>query len=561
MRSALLGTLAACLSILLSCQMEPEYDLIIRNGVIYDGSGSEPFVGDIAVKGDTIVKISKGPIENSHGKTEFDASGMAVAPGFINMLSWSNESLLVDGRSQSEIRQGVTLEVMGEGISMGPLNYEMKQEMIERQGDIKYDIEWTTLGEYLEYLEKKGVSCNIASFVGATSVRIHEVGFVDRAPTIEELERMKELVLQAMEEGAMGLSTALVYAPAIYAETDEIIELAKVAGEYGGMYISHLRDEGGQILESLEEFLTIASEANVRAEIYHLKAAGESNWPKLEEVFKRVEEARSRGMEITADMYTYPAGATGLAASLPPWALEGGHEATIERLKDPATRDRIIEILLGDEWEGFYHQSGPDKMLLVEFKKEELKHLTGKTLAQVADERGTSPEDTMIDLLIEDDSRIGTIYFMMTEENVAKKVARPWVSFCSDEASQAPEGIFLKSNCHPRAYGSFARLLGKYVREEKIITLQEAVRRLTSFPAETLRLKNRGALKEGYFADIVVFDPEKIRDHATFEAPHQYSTGVLHVFVNGVQVLKNGEHTGVTPGRFVRGPGWGKMSD
>jgi N-acyl-D-amino-acid deacylase len=447
---------------------------------------------------------------------------------------------------------------MGEGWSMGPVNDAMKQLAIEQQTDFKFDIEWTTLGEYLDYLVARGVSPNVASFVGATGVRIHEIGEEDRAPTSEELERMKALVRQAMEEGAMGLSTALVYAPAFYAKTDEIIELAKVASEYNGLYISHLRSEGSQLLEALDEFLTIAREAEIDAEIYHLKAGGKSNWSKMDQVIEKVEAARAEGLNITADMYTYTAGSTALAASLPPWVHDGGFKKLLERIQDPATRDKIAKEMSTptDEWENFYYNSTAEGILLVGFKTEELKSLTGKTLAEVAEMRGTPPEITAMDLIIEDDSGIGAVYFMMSEENVKKQIALPWVAFDSDAASMATEGVFLKSSTHPRAYGCFARLLGKYVRDEKVIPLEEAIRRLTSFPADNLKIKERGRLEPGYFADVVVFDPATIQDHATFENPHQYATGVVHVFVNGTQVLKDGEHTGATPGRVVRGPGW-----
>ena len=538
----------------MACPPGVEYDLVIRNCTIYDGEGGEPFSGDVAIAGDRIAAI--GDLSGARGKSELNAGGLAVAPGFINMLSWANESLIHDGLSQSDIRQGVTLEVLGEGWSMGPLNDAMKQENLKEQVDIRYNIEWTTLGEYLEHLVGRGISCNVASFVGATTARIYAIGYDDRPPTAEELELMKTLVREAMEEGAVGLSTALEYVPAIFSETEEIVELAKVVSEYGGIYISHIRDEGDGVIEALDELVRIAREAHIRSEIYHLKVSGAANWHLLDDLLDGIEAARREGLPITADMYTYVAGASMLSASLPPWALEGGAEATLARLKDSGTRARIVAQLRDEEWEGFYRESGPDKMMLVGFKKDELKLLTGKTLAQVAEERGVSPEDAMIDLLIEDESPIGTIYFLMNEEQVSRKIAKSWVSFGSDEASLAPEGVFLESNPHPRAYGNVARLLGKYVRDEKVITLQEAVRRLTSLPATNLKLRDRGALKQGFYADVVVFDPAKVRDHATFEEPHQYSTGVLHVFVNGVHVLKNGEHTGATPGRVVRGPGW-----
>ncbi len=519
--------------------------------------GGTPFVADVGMVGDTIAAV--GDLREARGRTEIDASGLAVAPGFINMLSWATESLIEDGRSQSDVRQGVTLEVFGEGWSMGPLNERMKKELVERQGDIKYEIEWTTLGGYLEYLVERGISTNVASFVGATTVRIHEIGYDDRPPTPEELGRMRDLVGQAMEEGALGLGSSLIYAPAFYADTDELIELAGVASAYDGMYISHIRSEGNRLLEAVEELITVARETGIPAEIYHLKAAGQSNWDKLDSVFARVEEARAEGLRITADMYTYTAGATGLDAAMPPWVQEGGHEEWVRRLRDPAIRERVKREMNmpSDEWENLYLAAGsPENLLLVGFKNERLKALTGRTLAEVAEMRGTSPEETAMDLVIEDDSRVGTVYFIMSKESIAKKVARPWVSFGSDAGSLAPEGAFLKSNPHPRAYGNFARLLGRYVREEGVLSLEEAVRRLTSLPASNLKIKRRGALAPGYYADVVVFDPEEIIDHATFSEPHQYSTGVRGVFVNGVQVLKDGEHTGATPGRVVRGPGW-----
>lgn len=537
---------------------ERQYDIVIRNGMIYDGSGSPPVKGDVAMQGDQIVAVGK---VSGKGRTEIDAKGLAVAPGFINMLSWATDSLIEDGHSQSDIRQGVTLEVMGEGFSMGPMNDSMKKEAKENQSDIKYEIEWTTLGEYLDFLVKKGISTNVASFVGATSVRVHEVGYADRPPTAEELERMKKLVAQAMEEGALGVGSSLIYAPAFYAKTDELIELCKVAGSYGGMYISHMRSEANKLLEAVDELIRISREAKLPAEIYHLKAGGEPNWKKMDEVIRKVEAARTEGLKITADMYTYPAGATGLDASMPPWVQEGGHKKWVERLKDPATRERVRKEMSenAQDWENLFYLAGtPERIILVAFKNEKLKPLTGKTLGEVAKMRGKSAQDTAMDLVIEDDSRVGTMYFLMSEENIKKQIALPWLSFGSDEASLKPEGAFLKSNPHPRAYGTFARLLGKYVREEKVILLEEAIRKLTSLPAANLKLEKRGLLKEGYFADIAIFDPATIKDHATFEKPHQFSTGVHHVFVNGVQVLKNGEHTGATPGRVVRGPGWKK---
>lgn len=536
---------------------DTEYDIILKNGTIYDGSGNEPFKGDLAINGDKIVAVGK--IENAKGKQEIDVKGLAVAPGFINMLSWACDSLIEDGTSLSDIRQGVTLEVFGEGFSYGPLNESMKKEMEEMQGDIKYKVEWNTLGEYLQFLEKKGISPNVASFVGATTVRVNVVGYDDRPPNPEELEKMKELVKQAMEEGAMGVGSSLIYAPAFYAKTDELIEMSKVASQYGGMYISHMRSEANKLLEAVDELIRISREAKLPAEIYHLKAAGVQNWKKMDDVITRVQAAQKEGLKITADMYMYPAGATGLDAAMPPWVQEGGFKKWRERLMDPKTRERVIKEMSTptDDWENLFLLAGSaDKVLLVDFRNEKLKPLTGKTLADVAKMRGKSPQETAIDLVIEDESRVGTVYFLMSEDNIKKEVGLPWVSFGSDEGSYRPEGVFLKSNAHPRAYGNFARVIGKYVREEKALTLQDAVRRLSAFPAENLKIKDRGYLKPGYFADVVVFNPATVADHATFDKPHQLATGVMDVFVNGTQVLKDQEHTGAKPGRFVRGPGW-----
>jgi N-acyl-D-amino-acid deacylase len=541
---------------LAACSNRPEYDVLIRNGVVFDGSGGAESRASLAVKGDRIAAI--GPLEDARAALEIDAAGLAVAPGFINMLSWADESLLVDGRSQSDIRQGVTLEVFGEGWSMGPLNARMKEEQVNGQGDLKYPVDWTTLGEYLEGLERKGISPNVASFVGATTVRIHEIGYADREPTAEELARMKELVRQAMREGALGLGSSLIYAPAFYARTPELIELAKAAGESGGMYISHMRSEGARLLEAIDELIQIAREARVPAEIYHFKAAGRDNWDKTDAAIARIEAARREGLRITADIYTYPAGATGLNATMPPWVQEGGYDEWVARLKDPAVRARVKKEMTTptDRWENFFTGAGPDGILLSGFKSEALKPLTGKRLSEIAKMRGTSPEDTVIDLVIEDGSRVEAVYFLMSEDNLRKKLRLPWVSFASDAGSLAPEGPFLKSNPHPRAYGNFARWLGRYVRDEKLVPLAEGIRRLAAQPAEHLGLKERGRLAPGMFADIVIFDPASIQDHATFEKPHQFSTGVRHVFVNGVPVLRDGEHTGAKPGRAVRGPGY-----
>jgi len=533
------------------CSPSPQYDLVIRNGTIYDGSGSPGVVGNVAINGDAIAAI--GDLGKATGKTEIDAEGLAVSPGFINMMCWANESLIEDGRSQSDIRQGVTLEVLGEGGSMGPLNEAMKEQMVRLQGDIKYDVEWTTLDEYLVFLEKRGVSPNVASFIGAETPREYVIGHEDRPPTPEELDEMRGIVRTAMEDGALGVASALIYPPGSFAETDEMIALAEVAAEYNGIYISHVRDEGARLLEAIGELIEIARAAEIRAEIYHLKASGHANWPLFPEAVAMVEQARAEGLHITADIYTYPAGATGLNATMPPWVQEGGFEASL------VLRKRIVREMNEESgsWENMFHGAGsPDNILLVGFKSEELKPLTGKTLGEVAAMRGTTPEGTIMDLIVEDRSRIGTIYFSQSEDVVRRAIALPWVSFCSDAASLAPEGVFLKRNPHPRAYGSFARLLGKYVRDEQLIPLEEAIRKLTALPANNLKIDRRGMLKEGYFADVVVFDPDTVQDHATFVEPHQYATGVAHVFVNGVQVIENGEHTGATPGRVVRGPGW-----
>jgi N-acyl-D-amino-acid deacylase len=535
------------------------FDVIIRGGQVYDGSGSEPKSADVALRRDRIAGV--GDFQAAQAKTIIDAKGMAVAPGFINMLSWSTESLLQDGRSQSEIRQGVTTEIMGEGESMGPLNDKLRAEMLKNQKDIHYGISWNTLAEYLRYLEERGVSCNVASFIGATTIREHVIGFEDKTPTPKQLDEMRELVRKEMEAGALGIGTSLIYPPAFYAKTEELIELCKVAAKYKGKYISHMRSEGNRLLEGLDELIRISREAGIPAEVYHIKAAGQQNWGKIDKLLSRIEAAQQEGLTITADMYTYTAGGTGLDASLPPWTEDGGYEALFKRLRDPATRAKIAAEVRkpSDAWENMYLAAGsPDKIILVGFKSEKLKPLTGKSLAEVAKMRGKDPVETIMDLIAEDESRIDTIYFLMSEENVKKEMARPWISFGSDEASQAPEGVFLKSNPHPRAYGNFARVLGKYVRDEKVISLNEAVRRLSALPAANLGLDHRGLLKEGMFADVVVFDPATVADRATFDKPHQYAVGVRDVFVNGVQVLKEGKHTGAKPGRALWGPGKAK---
>jgi len=542
---------------LFSCKGKKEYDTIIRNGMVYDGNGGKPFKADIGIKNDTIAFI--GDLSKASAGNEIDAKGNAVAPGFINMLSWATESLIQDGRSQSDIRQGVTLEVMGEGWSMGPLNETLKKQQQESQTDIQYKIEWNTLGEYLSFLEKKGISCNVASFVGATTLRLHVIGEDNRDPTGTELDSMKLLVRQAMEEGAMGVGTSLIYPPAFFAKTDELVELCKEASKYGGSYISHMRSEGNKLHEAVEELITIAKEANIHAEIYHLKAAGKDNWSKMDSVIRRVERARAEGVNVTADMYTYIAGGTGLTATMPPALQDGGFGKLRERLQDPVVRKQTVRDMNSktDQWENFFYAVGtPEKILVVGFKQDSLKKYIGKSLAEVSRLRGRSAEETAMDLIVQDSTRVECIYFLMDENNVKKQLAIPWLSFGSDEGSYEPAGIFLKSNPHPRAYGNFSRVLGKYVREEKIISLEEAVRKLSKLPATNLKLKNRGELKTGYFADIVIFDPARIKDNATFEKPHQYAEGMIHVLVNGVPVLKDGEHTGATPGKFVKGPGY-----
>src|SRR5438876_7880118 len=533
-----------------------EFDVIIRAGTVYDGTGDEPQHVDVAIRGDRIVGI--GDFKSAKAKTVVDANGLAVAPGFINMLSWSTESLIEDGRSQSEIQQGVTTEIMGEGESMGPVNDRIREHMLREQKDIHYEIKWSTLAEYLRYLEARGVSCNVASFIGATTIREYVIGFEDKAPTAQQLDQMRELVRKEMEAGALGIGTSLIYPPAFYAKTDELIELCKVAAKYQGKYISHMRSEGNRLLEALDELIRISREAGIPAEVYHIKAAGQQNWSKIDKLLSRIEAARKEGLRIAANMYTYTAAGTGLDACLPPWTEDGGYPALFKRLRDPATREKIkVQVQTpSDEWENMYLAAGsPEHILLSEFKSQKLKPLTGKTLAEVAKTRGKDPIDTAMDLIAEDESRIGTIYFMISEENIKKELAKPWISFGSDEASQAPEGVFLKSNPHPRAYGNFARVLGKYVRDEKVLPMSDAIHRLSGLPATNLGLDHRGFLKQGMFADVVVFDPATIADRATFEKPHQYAVGVKHVFVNGVQVLKDGEHTGAKPGRALWGPG------
>ena len=547
-----LATIVSCMS------HHEDYDKIIHNGMIYEGNGGNPYKGDIGIRADSIAFI--GDLSGVSAKDEVDAKGMAVAPGFINMMGHSEEALIQDGRSQSDIRQGVTTEIFGE-FSMGPLNPKMKQQQHEGQGDIKYKVEWNTLGEYMIFLEQKGISCNIASFVGTGVVRQYVIGEDNKAPTPAQLDSMKLLVRQAMEEGALGVTNALIYPVDFFAKTDELIALSKEASKYGGTYTSHMRSEGNKLLEAVEELITISKEANIPAEIFHLKAAGKNNWSKMDSVIRRVERARKEGLDVTADMYTYLAGATGMTSAFPPTLQDGGFGKLRERLMDPKIRGEMKKAMNTDatDWENLYYGAGgAEHVLLLGFKQDSLKKYTGKTLAEVAKLRGTGFEETAMDLIIQDSTRVGVAYFLMNEDNVKKQVAVPWVSFGSDEASYTTEGVFLKSNAHPRAYGNFARVLGKYSRDEKILTLQDAIRKLASLPATHLKIQKRGELKVGNYADIVIFDPAKIKDNATFEKPHQYAEGMIHVFVNGVQVLKDGEHTGAKPGRFVKGPGWRK---
>jgi N-acyl-D-aspartate/D-glutamate deacylase len=544
-------------AILFGCNSsKQEYDTIIRNGMIYDGNGREPFKGDIGINADTIAFI--GDLSKASAKNEVDTKGNAIAPGFINMMGHSEESLIQDGRGQSDIKQGVTTEIFTE-FSMGPLNPKMKMMQKEGQGDIKYEVEWNTLGEYMNFLEKKGISPNIASFVGTGAVRMYVIGEDNVAPTPSQLDSMKLLIRQAMEEGALGVTNALIYPVDFFAKTDELIALSKEAAKYGGMYTSHMRSEGNKLLEAVEELITISKEAGIPAEIFHLKAGGKNNWSKMDSVIRRVERARREGQAITADMYTYVAGATGMTSAFPPTLQDGGFGKLRERLMDPKIRKEMVKAMNTDatDWENLYYGAGgAEHVLLLGFKQDSLKKFTGKTLAEVAKIRGTSPEETAMDLIVQDSTRVGVAYFLMSEENVRKQVSLPWVSFGSDEGSYTTEGVFLKSNAHPRAYGNFARVLGKYSRDEKLMPLQEAIRKLAKLPADNLKLQKRGELKVGYYADIVIFDPSKVKDNATFEKPHQYSEGMIHVFVNGVQVLKDDEHTGAKPGRFVKGPGY-----
>ncbi len=552
----LIGVLISC-SILVSCTSK-KYDTIIRNGNIYDGNGGDPYKADIAIQNDTIAFI--GDLSTVKATKEIDAKGLAIAPGFINMMGHSEESLFQDGRAQSDVRQGVTTEIFGEG-SMGPLNTKMKLLAKGGQADIKYDVSWSTLGEYMNVLEKKGIAVNIASFVGTGVVRQNILGEANIAPTPLQLDSMKILVKQAMEEGALGVTNALIYPVDFFAKTDELIALSKEASKYGGTYSSHMRSEGNHLLEAVEELITISKEANIPAEIFHLKAGGKNNWSKMDSVIKRVERARKEGMDITADMYTYLAGATGLTSSFPPTLQDGGFGKLIERLQNPSIRKEMAKAMNSNpsDWENLYSGAGGgEQVLLLGFKQDSLKKYTGKTLSEVAKLRNRSIEETAMDLIIQDSTRVGVAYFLMNEDNVKKQIALPWVSFGSDEGSYTNEGVFLKSNAHPRAYGNFARVIGHYSRDEKVLTLQAAIKKLANLPAKHLKIQNRGELKTGYFADILVFDPARVKDNATYEKPHQYADGMIDVFVNGIAVFKDGAPTGAAAGKFVKGPGYKK---
>lgn len=542
----------AAAALLASCARTPQYDVVLRNGRVCDGSGSPCSAGGVAISGDTIAKV--GDLAGARGKIERDVHGHVIAPGFINMMS-SEWGLFADGRSQSDIRQGVTLEILGEGESIGPLSDAMRAEYERQETDIHYDVSWHTLAEGLDTLARRGISTNIASFIGAATPRVYVLGRANRAPTAAELDQMRALTEKAMQDGALGVASALIYQPGTYARTDELVALAEVAAKHHGMYISHIRNEGDHEMEAIDELIAIARQAKIPAEIYHLKVGGQKNWARLPEVIRKVEEARASGLHITADMYTYTAGATGLDAAMPPWVQEGGLEAWRKRLQDPAIRKRVRKEMREPDpkWDNLYLATGsPDQVLLIGFKNEKLKPLTGKTLGDVARLRHTSAEDAAMDLVVEDDSRVGTVYFLMDEDNVRRQIVLPWVSFASDEDSRGIDGVFLKSSAHPRAYGNFARVYARYVRDEKLLTVEEAVRRMTSLPASNLGIARRGMLREGYFADVAVFDPQTIQDHATFERPLQYATGVSEVWVNGVEVIRDGEHTGAKPGRVVR---------
>jgi N-acyl-D-amino-acid deacylase len=536
--------------LLISCGGKPDFDVVLRNGLVCDGTGSPCTPGGVAISGDKIAKT--GDVSSDRGRIDIDVHGQVIAPGFINLMS-SHEGLFADGRGLSDLLQGVTLEIFGEGESMGPLTEEMRAEMVSQQADIKYEVTWHTLNEGLETLMAHGISPNIASFIGAATPRVYVLGRANRAPTAAELDRMRELTAKAMEDGALGVASALIYQPGTYAKTDELIALAEVAAKYKGIYISHIRNEGDHEMEAIDELITIARRAHIPAEIYHFKVAGAKNWNRLPEVIQKIEAAGAQGLQITADMYTYPASATGLDAAMPPWVQEGGLEAWRKRLQDPAIRKRVKQEMHSDTYDNAFLSPGsPDGILLIGFKSDKLKLLTGKTLAEIARMRHSTPEDTAMDLVVEDDSRVETIYFEMSEDNIVKEIGLPWVSFGADEDPEGVDGVFLKFSAHPRAFGNFARVYARYVRDEKLMTVTEAVRKMTSLPASNLGIANRGQLKPGYFADIAVFDPATVQDHATFEKPRQLATGVSEVFVNGVEVVHGGVHTGAKPGRVVK---------
>jgi len=531
---------------LISCSSE-QYDLVIKNGTIIDGSGGESFVSDIAIKNGKIHRIENNI--SGTNSSEIDASGQIVAPGFIDILSWASGPIVYDGEVQSVVCQGITTAIFGEGWSMGPVNETVREEMRSMWKEYNIPYDWKTLADYLKFVEKQGTSVNIASFVGATTVRLYVIGNEDRLATPEEMKQMKELVRIEMEAGALGVASSLVYTPAFYADTEELIELSKTAAEYGGIYISHILGEGADLIEAMEELITITEKAKIPAEIYHLKAAGKENWNKLDDAIALIEEARKRGLDITADIYPYTAGATGLDAMLPPWSKEGGTPALIKRLKQKSTREKIKKEILTSTsgWENFYWMAGGGEGILVSYLAKN-KEFQGKSIADIADILKKDEIDTIFDLLIEEDGFGGGIFFLMSEENVTKKMQLPWVSFCTDEDAYKLTGLMSNRNPHPRAYGTFPRILGKYVREESALTLEEAIRKMSALPAEKLGLKDRGRIEKDLAADIVIFDPETVIDKATYNEPHQFPEGINYVIVNGKIVVKDGIHTGAKPG-------------
>jgi N-acyl-D-amino-acid deacylase len=547
---------AACLTSYAATAAEPVHDLVIRNAEIYDGLGSKPYAGEVAVDGDRIAYV--GPAHQLKGRAQIDARGKAVAPGFIDMMGHSEESLLADGRAVSGLKQGITLDVFTEQ-SMGPMTDEMAKQAAQRQGDFKYDVNWRTLGQYLDRLQQHGIAPNVASFVGEGEVRVNVLGEGDVTPSAQQLEAMRALVQQAMEQGAMGLTTALIYAPMNYAKTPELIAMAQESARCGGIYTAHMRSEGDHIEDAVQETIDIARASGAPAEIHHLKFIGQSNWGKRDRIIAMIEAARASGVRITADMYMYTAGGTALDASLPPWVHAGGPEAMIGQLKKPEVRAKVLAAMREDhpkDWENLYRQAGPDGMLILAIKHPELKPLIGKTISEIAKMRGVSVEDAIIDLVIEDDAGAGAAYTIISEDNIPKQLVLPWVSSGSDAESSAPEGVFLLSSTHPRAYGNFARIFAKYVRDEHVLPVEEAIRKITSLPANVLSLTDRGRLKNGAFADIVIFDPNTMQDHSTYAKPMQYATGVSDVLINGKLALKDGLPTGASTGRILRGRAW-----